>query len=168
MLVARSRLPELTHAVFAAEPPEVYEAYSAYEREPQRFTTAKQLDLLLLDGIPEGNAHLDLALWYPSCGGRVEKELIHLQPEKCDGHTFRYSIGGWGIFRLQCDSRPDSLVECRIAVNSHKRSATWEAHYPEWLAVEAWNWPAVEKHERRLLRKLRSLASQGAVFDETP
>jgi len=158
VLVPRSRLPKLTHAVFAVEQPEIYEAYSAYEREPRQFTVAEQLDSLMLDGGPDPKAHLDLAVWYPSCGGRVEKKLIYLQPEKCGGHTFRYSIAGWGIFRLQCDFRPDSLVECRIAVNTHKRAAKWETHYPEWLAVEAWNWPAVEKHERRLLRKLRSLA----------
>jgi hypothetical protein len=158
VLVARSRLPELTHAVFAPERPEVYEAYSAYECEPQRFTAAAQLDALMLGGRPDGKTYLDFAVWYPSCGGRVEKERIELQPEKCGGHTFRYSIGEWGIYRLQCDFGRDPLVECRIAVNSPKRAATWEAHDPEWLAVEAWNWPAVERHERRLLRKLRSLA----------
>ena len=158
MLVARSRLPELTHAVFSVERPEVYDAYSAYECDPRRFTSAEQLDSLTLDAGPDANVRLDVAVWYPCCGGRVEKELINLVPEKCGGHTFRYSIGGWGIFHLQCDSRPDSLMECRVAVNSHKRAATWEAHYPEWLPVEAWNWTAVQKHERRLLRKLRSLA----------
>jgi hypothetical protein len=158
VLVTRSRLPELTHAVFAVERPEVYEAFSAYEREPVQFAGAEQLDALLLGNHPSGKQRFDFAVWYPSCGGRVEKERIALQPEKCGGHTFRYSIGGWGIFRVQFDFARDPLVECRVAVNSHKRASTWEPHYPEWLSVEAWNWPAVEKHERRLLRKLRSLA----------
>lgn len=158
MLVTRSRLSELTQAIFAVERPEVYEAYSAYGREPQRFASAEQLDALILGGRPDGGARLDFAIWYPSCGGRVEMERIRLDPESCGGNTFRYSIGGWGIFRLQFDFARDPLVECRVAVNSHKRAATWEAHYPEWLSVGTWNWPVVEKHERRLLRKLRSLA----------
>jgi len=148
----------LTCAVFAAERPEVYEAYSAHDREPRAFTAAEQLDGFMLGQDAVSKASFDFAIWYPNCGGRIEKERIQLQPEKCEGHTFRYSIGGWGIFRLQGDFRRGPLIECRVSVNSYKRALVWEAHYPEWLGVEGWNWQMVEKHERRLLRKLRSLA----------
>ena len=157
MQVTQSRLPELTQAVFAAERPEVYEAYSAYDRESTVFTAAEQLNELMVGEDATSKVFFDFAIWYPSCGGRVEKERIQLKPEKCEGHTFRYSIGGWGIFRLQCDFRRGPLIDCRVAVNSHKRALVWEPHYPEWLGVEEWNWQMVEKHERRLLRKLRSL-----------
>ena len=105
-----------------------------------------------------GRTFFDFAIWYPSCKGCVEREKDNLKPEYCDGHTIRYSVGGWGIFHLQLDFKPAPKIDCRIAVNSEKRAIVWQAHCPEWLGVDAWNWPEVRKHERRLMRKLRSSA----------
>jgi hypothetical protein len=110
----------------------------------------------------EGRTSLGFAIWYPCCGGRVEIERIHLKPEYCKGHTLRFSVGGWGIFRLQLDFRPSPKVDCSISVNSEKRANVWQATYPEWLGVDAWNWPEVRKQEGRLMRKLRACARQSA------
>jgi len=51
-------------------------------------------------------------------------------------------------------------------VNSEKRAIVWQAHYPEWLGVNAWSWPEMRKHERRLMRKLRSLAIAEDATDD--
>jgi hypothetical protein len=156
--IDKQRLPEMLNAVFATESPEVFGAYSEYDQELETFASPEGLEARMSGGLREGKTFFYFALWYPSTGGRVEKERIELKPEACQGHTFRYSVRGWGIFQLQLDFKRDPIVECRIAVNSRKRAIKWESIHHEWLAVESWNWPAVERHERRLTRKLRALA----------
>ena len=156
-MIDKARLPELLGAVFDAEHPEGFEAYSKYDRELLTFASSEGLQGRIAGGLCDGKQSFYFAIWYPSSGDRVEKERIRLEPDACNGHTFRYSVGGWGIFQLQLDFKRDPIVDCRIAVNSRKRAVKWESVYHEWLAVDSWNWPLVEKHERRLIRKLRSL-----------
>jgi len=156
--VDKARLHELVQSVYDAESPEVFEAYSEYDRELVPVPDFESLEELMVSKLREGKSFFDFAIWYPSCGGRVEKERIQLKPETCNGHDFRYAVGGWGIFHMQLDFKRDPMVESRIAVNSQKRAVKWESVYHEWLAVESWNWSVVRKHERRLMRKLRSLA----------
>jgi hypothetical protein len=157
-LIDAARLSDLVRAVFAVEHPEVFGAYSDYDRDLETFANPESLEGYVAAKRQMGRTFFDFAIWYPSCNGRVEREKINLKPEYCDGHTTRYSVGGWGIFHLQLDFKPGPRIDCRIAVNSEKRAIAWQARYPEWLAVDAWNWPEVRKHEGRLMRKLRSLA----------
>lgn len=157
--IDKARLPDLLDAVFAAEHPEVFGAYSEFDQGLETFLAPEGLEARLAEGLRGGKKHFSFAIWYPSTGGRVEKERIELNPESCQGHTFRFSVGGWGIFQLQFDFRRDPIAECRIAVNSRKRAIQWESISHKWLAVDSWNWPVVERHERRLTRKLHSLSS---------
>jgi hypothetical protein len=157
--IDKQRLPELLNAIFATERPEVFGAYSDYDQELETFSSPEGLEKRIAGGLRDGKKFFHYAIWYPSTGGRIEKVRIDLKSEACQGHTFRYSVGGWGIFQLQLDFKQDPVIQCRIAVNSRKRAVEWESVYHEWLAVESWSWPTVEKHERRLIRKLRSLAS---------
>jgi hypothetical protein len=115
----------LLNAVFATERPEVFGAYSEYDHELETFASPEGLEARMAGGLREGKKFFYFAIWYPSTGGRVEKERIELKPEACQGHTFRYSVGGRGIFQLQLDFKRDPIVECRIAVNSRKRAVKW-------------------------------------------
>ena len=80
-----------------------------------------------------------------------------LIPEKCNGARWREKTEGWGLVSLQLTYEGDGMVKCRIAANSEKRAKAWEETSQEWLGPAlAWNWPVVEKHCRRLIRRLRS------------
>lgn len=157
VLVDESQLHELFEAVFQTDTPEVFVTYSEYGCELVQLHDVGSLEAWMDGKRLEGTTVFGFAIWYPSCGGRVEREKVRLKPEFCQGHTFRYVVGGWGIFHLQFAFRPNSLVEAHISVNSEKRALKWASTYSEWLAVELWNWPLVRKHERRLTRKLRLL-----------
>jgi hypothetical protein len=155
--INKARLAELIRSIFTDEIPEIFEAYSEYGCELETFESPVSLEEYLFRKLIQGRPSCGFGIWYPSCGGRVEKERIQLNPEACNGHRFRYSVGGWGLFQLQFDFKHDPLVGCRIAVNSEKRASKWESIYHEWNGVETWNWRVIEKHERRLMRTLRSL-----------
>ena len=43
-----------------------------------------------------------------------------------------------------------------MAVNTHKRAQAWEPTYEDFGPVDAWNWKAVERECRRLIRVLRN------------
>jgi len=91
------------------------------------------------------------------CIGHVEARRISLDPKKCDGHTFRYSLDGWGLIQIQITENGQGLCECRIAVNSPKRAQAWADTYPAYQDPKLWNWPIVERHTRKLIRHLKKL-----------
>ena len=74
MLIDNGLLPKVTRTRFAAERPEIFEAYSDFEREPEVLTSSAQIEERLLARSRDGQSFFDFAIWYPSCGGRVEKD----------------------------------------------------------------------------------------------
>ncbi len=150
---------ELTHTVFDVERPKVFSAYADFGKELEQFRSADEMGARIIRCLNESVPFFSFAVWYPSTGGHVEKERIPTDPAACNGHPFRYAVGGWGLIYLQFDFQTAD-VECRIVCNSQKRAAAWEAHYPRLGQASAWDWAAVERHALRLISKLESLARQ--------
>ena len=163
--VAIERIDELVDAIYQPEQPEILSADSEFGKELEQFLSASEIRDRIVRCIDEGAFFYNFAVCYPSSEGRIEKDLVSLKPEFCQGHTFRYSAGGWGVIQVQLDFKHKPNIECRIAVNSEKRALLWEPHYPKWAPVSVWKWSVVEKHARRLCRKLKGLAQQGAPRD---
>ena len=160
-----SDLVKVVEAVFAVGDPAVFEAYSAFDSDIESFATAT--DLVAYINRPRSNnkGTLGFAVHYPDTRGFVEKRKINLIKEKCEGHSYRYSMGGWGVIHLQINLQKAPNVTCRLAVNTEKRANTWFATYPEVKSPDLWDWKAVEMHARRLIRELKKHAQQGAPAD---
>jgi hypothetical protein len=47
-----------------------------------------------------------------------------------------------------------------VSANSQKRAEKWQPHYPQFGSPDAWEWAAVGRHERRLMRVLKKVAAQ--------
>src|SRR4030095_3135872 len=95
----------------------------------------------------------------------VLNRRVSLDPQKCEGHSFRYSVGGWGVIHVQLRLGRTAEVSCSISVNSRKRANAWFATHPEFKDPKLWNWKAVEKHAARLSRRVRALAQQTIAAD---
>ncbi|HEY3320337.1 MAG TPA: hypothetical protein VGP72_07720 [Planctomycetota bacterium] len=145
--------------VFETGDPQVYEAYSEYGQKLKRFDTVLALNAHLGEKIKKGRGS-DYGIYYPDMKGTIQEARIALDPKKCGGHTFWYSLDGWGVIQLQCDVVTGRRVECRIAVNTRKRAKTWSRTYPEMGRPALWNWSAVESHAGQLIRRLKNLARQ--------
>lgn len=163
--IALEQIDLLVDAIYQLEQPEIISADSEFGNELEQFWSAAEVKARIARCVHEGAFFYGFAVRYPSSEGRIEKDFVSLNPEYCYGHTFRYSAGGWGVIQVQLDFKHKPNVECRIAVNSEKRASLWEPHYPKWAPVSAWKWSAVEKHARRLCRKLKGLAQQYAPWD---
>jgi hypothetical protein len=110
-------------------------------------------------------AVVDFAIYYPDVKGSLLIERIALDPRKCNGESFRYAVGGWGVIHLQCDMRKPPGLLCRVSVNSEARANGWKDTRPSYGEPALWDWKLVDKHARRLMRAINKHAQPGAAAD---
>lgn len=146
-----------------SEPVSVSTVYSDFGERIKRFSSVDELE-----GHRCGRPFESYALHYRDTGGHVEERRISLDPNKCGGHAFRHSVDGWGLIHIQITEKEHNLCECRIAVNSPKRTQAWASTYPEYEAPNQWNWEATEKHARKLIRHLKKIAAQQIAPGDAP
>ena len=158
-IIASDDISRIVEAIFASGNPKVYEAYSAFDSDILSFSNAgKILSYIAIPRPKEKESFLGFAVHYPDTRGFVKKRKINLHKEKCGGHSYRYSMDGWGLIQFQLDLQKAPDIACRFAVNTEKRANTWFDTYPELKSPDLWDWKAVEKHARRLIRELRKYA----------
>ena len=109
----------------------------------------------MTDGMFKKKTFFNYVLYYPEAKGFIFEKRIKLIPEKCGGHTFRFSQNGWGLIQLQCDLRHPPGIECRIAVNSRERALNWAQTCTELKKPSLWDWKIIEKKAGKLARLLR-------------
>ncbi len=158
--ICSSDVGPLLSAVFIDEHVDVYTAYSNFGKRIRKFSDVAALRHYADETLGVENGFLYLALRYPDSGPRVQVKKIALDPKKCDGHRFRYCVEGWGLIYIQCDAQRPPLLTCRISANTRKRALAWRSTYEELGNPDEWNWTAVERHTRRLIRLLRKLGAR--------
>lgn len=154
----REDLTELVKFVFEISAATVFQAYSAYGQGLRCFGTPAELLADIELQIAKGALFLLYAIHYPDTKGHIEKAKITLNPKKCDGHTWRFSISGWGLIQFQADLRRVPNIECRIAVNSQVRSEAWASQIPTLKDPSLWDWKAVNKRAGQIIRRMKKLA----------
>ena len=142
-------------AVFVGDP-QVYEAYSNYGQAIQSFVSYESLLAHIHAEQEAGTTFFSLAIYFPEFLGIIRTKTIKLKPEKCNGATWRETVEGWGLIQLQLEFKDAETAECRVAVNSEIQANAWSQTYPRLGAPALWNWKAIEKQARRLIRVLRS------------
>lgn len=163
--ITLSDLERIVQAVFVEGSPNVYEAYSAFDSDIVSFSNAAELNSYISRPGSKKEGSLGFAVHYPDTKGFVEKRTINLDKDKCDGHSYRYGMNGWGLIHFQINLQKAPSVSCRFAVNTEKRANLWSATYPELNSPAKWDWKAVERHARRLIRELKKYAQLGAPAD---
>lgn len=153
----------IAEAIFAKPGVAVAEVYSVPEQASLYFHTAAELcaHAARLDG--EGESCVLLAVHYPDMAGHFAPRKIALNPATCDGLTYRYVCEGWGVIRVYLRLPNGKGLPSHVGANSQKRAQKWERHYPEFGSPDAWNWDAVARHERRLIRVLKKAVAQDAA-----
>ena len=155
--VSDAAIQALADAIFKERPSTVVEAYSAFSQELRTFQSASELCAYATAqrGSRDGSVHV--AVHYPDMAGRVVRTRVPLEPKKCDGHTYRYRVDGWGLIWVYLQLRPANL-ESFVSANSEKRANAWAPTFPEIDAPSTWDWPVVARHLRRLRRALKLAA----------
>ena len=154
---------ELAAFVFDSDAPVVFHAYLAYGQPLCSFRTASEFISDVDAAIASEQKSLHYALHYRETKGYVAERKIALNSKSCEGHTWRYSVEGWGLIQLQADLRRTSGVECRVAVNTQKRAEAWASTYPDLRDPGLWDWRVVQQHAGRIIRKMKKIAEQGGA-----
>jgi hypothetical protein len=149
-------IASFANAIFDDEPSvEVLEAYSNCGEVPRRFESASDLTRYIKDSLsaPKGMAYFFVV--YPDMAGRPIRKRIDLKPNSVPGETFRYTWEGWGLISV-IFKQGDQERGSSVSANSRKRAEKWCSTYPDWPSPDTWNWPAIERHSRRLRRAMKA------------
>ncbi|AQR70195.1 hypothetical protein BZG29_19120 [Janthinobacterium sp. LM6] len=147
-------------AIFAKPGVAVAQAYSEAERETLHFHSPAELCAYAARLETEGAGEVFLAVHYPDMAGHFAPRRIALDPAQCGGLTYRYVCEGWGVIHVYLRLSSGKGLASQVSANSQKRAEKWQRHYPEFGSPDAWDWDAVGRHERRLIRVLKKVAEQ--------
>ena len=156
--ITTNDVPRVTAAIFSAGNPIVSEAYSKFDEDIVTFFGTEYLNKYINQELDGGNKLLTFSVYYPDTQGFREVRKVALKPEKCNGHTYRYAVSGWGVIQFHLGRQLDGNLDCYFGVNSEKRANTWFATYPELRSPNLWSWQLVEKHVKRLSREIKKYA----------
>lgn len=152
----------LINSAFKAESPVVTSAESDLGQPLEKFASAAEVKAKVAQCMADGVSNYSFGLWYPSMKGSVSERKVSIDPPR-DGHSFRYSLSGWGLIRIQIYvTQPDTL-QCRVTVNSQAKSQKREQKYPEQGAVADWDWQQVQTYAFRLTRQLAAMGPTAPV-----
>jgi hypothetical protein len=114
--------------LFAETDVRVFESSSQFDTGLREFRSGEEVAEAFALGTDEvGNGHaVLLQVWSPSVMRALEIERIALQPDVCDGHTFRYAIQGAGLIQLYFGGLHRNVITMsRLGHQSQVRAATW-------------------------------------------
>ena len=135
-----------------------YEDYSSFDSVLKKYKSAESVQGAIEQAILNNASSINFAIYYPDSKGYFLEEKKSLDPEKCNGASFRYVASGWGLIHLQIDLRNKPLANVRVTVNSEKRAHAWASSHPKYQDPSEWDWKYVESQARRLIRVLRKCA----------
>ncbi len=158
-----SKLGEIISSIFV-EPAIVYESDSEFDSSLKKYESKESLLKVIDQSIQTNLPFINFAIYYPNAKGYVFDEKVKLNPEVCNGATFRYSTCGWGLIQLQIDLLNKPMVEVRVAVNTQKRAEEWSANYPKFKSPSLWDWKLVEKQARRIIKSLKNCLNQDRIL----
>ncbi len=161
-LITTADFNALVESAFQAETPVVASSESDLGQPLERFSTPAEVKAKAAQCIKEGRRNYSFGLWYPSMKGSFLERQVALNPPR-DGESFRYSLSGWGIIRLQLYVTPPKTLQCRVTVSSEARALSREQRYPEQGAVADWDWRVVETYAFRLSRQLAAMGKTAPV-----
>lgn len=127
--------------LFASTDIRVFESYSEYDRELREFRSFEGLAAAYdvgADPYGHGFAVL-LQLWSPSVEPGPQIERIKLDPRRCEGHTFRYNIEGWGLIQLYLGgTHGRTITSSHYGHNSEARARKWgHSEGVDWAALKS-------------------------------
>ncbi len=142
---------------------EIYDLYSSYGEEIVKYPTLEEIEHKIETEKRAGHFNI----YSPDFGGEVIFRKVNLDPEYCNGYTFRYSSEGWGLIQLYFGKVWNNKLEySTIKHNSQVRANNWYSTYPEMANPDLWNWKEINKASRKLayIIKKASSAKIGSIY----
>lgn len=144
--------------LFADAACDVYELASSYEQPLKRFESPaevlRQFERRHSTGEPWHRE--DLQLYVLGSGPPFSARRIGLDPNACDGATFRYTAEGWGLVQLYLSApHGDCLENSHTNHNSKTRAEIWAPINGVVPGPDAWDFPCITAFSSRLNRQIQ-------------
>lgn len=139
----------------------VFESYSPFGADLAEFDGLSSIASRYSIGRCVGDASSVLLTLVPANAMRLcHVRRIELNPMKCDGHTFRYAISGWGVIVMNLGGiGPKGLVPSQSSHNTVARARSWENMYKNELgSIDVWDWDATIRISAALNRFINKRA----------
>jgi hypothetical protein len=140
---------------------DIYELASRFEKPLQQFRSLSDFEahFAIADWRIGSSVTMHLQLYAHRSGGHFIARRVSLNPESCNGATFRYSAEGWGLIQLYLEApRHGRLSSSHTNHNSAKRAEVWSDTIENLGSPSDWDWNRVSSFSGRLNRFIRSLA----------
>ncbi len=152
---------ELLAWLFAERTCHVFELASDFSQPLQQFARAEdvlaQFDRRYKGGAKWHAVHLQLYVF--GAGPPFTPRRVPLNPEACDGATFRYAAEGWGLVQLYLQTPREARLEnSHTNHNSPTRAATWAATYGDDEGPAQWDFTRITSFSSRLNRHIKKQA----------
>jgi hypothetical protein len=165
-------LLSLLEFVFAETGARVFEAYSAFDRELREFDSPEAIDRAFRLGVDEHGTRSEpfLQLWWSEVCPLPLIERITLKPGAVPGHSFRHSLGGWGLAQLLCGgeySRGEPTITASHFGHFSEAGAR-KRGYVDTDPDAPVDWAALQRVSQRVQRRLRTQLAGGRVVGRGP
>ena len=135
---------------------QVFELGSAYEQEIKKYRSSDEI-VSLLDLINGDKFAITFQLWTPRHKGKPVFRKITLDPNLCNGHTFRYSTDGWGMIQLYFGGiRNNTLHLSHFGHFTEKGAMKWEETNTFNGNVNDWSWKEIEATSKKLKQFIKT------------
>ncbi|MCO5945357.1 hypothetical protein [Mucilaginibacter flavidus] len=148
---------------------QIFDLSSAYGEEVKEYKSIAEISSCfdLKNEKPHGTY---FQLWSPKFKSPPLFQRVELNPKHCNGHTFRFTTGGWGLIQLYFGGIKDStLKHSHIGHFNYKSALKWESINLQYGKVDLWDWQAIQKtsnHLKYLLDKklaVRKIGTYGVL-----
>ena len=147
--------------LFAEGTCEVHELASDFGQPLRQFRSPAEV-LAQFDRTYAGGRRwraVHLQLYVLGAGPPFVPRRVALDPEACDGATFRYGADGWGLVQLYLGTAAEGdarLEDSHTNHNTLKRAQAWSGTLPDQGPTEAWDFRRITAFSSRLNRQIRA------------
>lgn len=146
----------------------VYEGHSDLSQKIRQFHSANEvIEAFHYDGHEISQT---IKLWAMRHKGKPVFRKIQLNPQYCNGHTFRYVTEGWGLIFLHFGGiKNGTLFHSTLGHFNQPGAAKWEGIHNTDDETINWDWKEIQKTSRKIKYQIhnkfsvRKLGSRGVL-----
>lgn len=139
---------------------QIYEIASDYEQPLKQFFSSKEI-LAQFDRLHRSGANwteVYLQLYVLGAGPPFIPRRVALNPQHCDGATFRYVAEGWGLVQLYLGTSAEpGLISSHTNHYTQKGAETWSKTSQN-SDVALWDFKRISAFSSRLNREIKKLS----------
>jgi hypothetical protein len=154
---------EILEFIFGETDLRVFDHSSNYEQQICEYKSVEEITSKF--DLENGNKFaVSFQLWTQRHKGDILFRKVELDPNYCNGHTFRFSSEGWGLIQLNFGGlKNNELHQSHIGHFNEKGAAKWEMTNLFNGKVSNWNWTEIQTTSRKLKYHLHNKLAVGKI-----